>query len=193
MKNIAIFASGSGSNAEKIMEFFSESKSICVSLIVSENKNAGVLLRAANFGIKTLVINKSELLMPINLIEALKRNEVSLIVLAGFLQKIPKAMILEFPYQIINIHPSLLPKYGGKGMYGHNVHKAVKDNKDSVSGPTIHLVNEEYDKGQILFQKEIKIDPRDSVEQIASKVLSIEHEEYPRVIEKYINDGHNRS
>tara|TARA_B110000238_G_C16101459_1_gene428391 strand:+ start:125 stop:706 length:582 start_codon:yes stop_codon:yes gene_type:complete len=193
MKNIAIFASGSGSNAEKIMEYFENSKEVKVVLVLSDNPNAGVLLRANKFEIETKIISRLELKSPKKALIELKTKSINFIVLAGFLRKIPREMIQEFPNQIINIHPALLPKYGGMGMYGLNVHRAVKDSGDVISGPTIHLVNEEYDKGQILFQKEIKIEPEDNAKQIAEKVLSVEHEEYPRVIENYMIEYYKRA
>jgi phosphoribosylglycinamide formyltransferase-1 len=193
MKNIAIFASGSGSNAEKIMEYFENSKEVKVVLVLSDNPNAGVLLRANKFEIETKIISRLELKSPKKALIELKTKGINFIVLAGFLRKIPREMIQEFPNQIINIHPALLPKYGGMGMYGLNVHRAVKDSGDVISGPTIHLVNEEYDKGQILFQKEIKIEPEDNAKQIAEKVLSVEHEEYPRVIENYMIEYYKRA
>lgn len=193
MKNIAIFASGSGSNAEKIMEYFENSKEVKVVLVLSDNPNAGVLLRANKFEIETKIISRLELKSPKKALIELKTKSINFIVLAGFLRKIPREMIQEFPNQIINIHPALLPKYGGMGMYGLNVHRAVKDSGDVISGPTIHLVNEEYDKGQILFQKEIKIEPEDNAKQIAAKVLSVEHEEYPRVIENYMIEYYKRA
>ena len=193
MKNIAIFASGSGSNAEKIMEYFENSKEVKVVLVLSDNPNAGVLLRANKFEIETKIISRLELKSPKKALIELKTKSINFIVLAGFLRKIPREMIQEFPNQIINIHPALLPKHGGMGMYGLNVHRAVKDSGDVISGPTIHLVNEEYDKGQILFQKEIKIEPEDNAKQIAAKVLSVEHEEYPRVIENYMIEYYKRA
>ena len=193
MKNIAIFASGSGSNAEKIMEYFENSKEVKVVLVLSDNPNAGVLLRANKFEIETKIISRLELKSPKKALIELKTKSINFIVLAGFLRKIPREMIQEFPNQIINIHPALLPKHGGMGMYGLNVHRAVKDSGDVISGPTIHLVNEEYDKGQILFQKEIKIEPEDNAKQIAEKVLSVEHEEYPRVIENYMIEYYKRA
>ena len=193
MKNIAIFASGSGSNAEKIMEYFENSKEVKVVLVLSDNQNSGVLLRANKFEIETKIISRLELKSPKKALIELKTKGINFIVLAGFLRKIPREMIQEFPNQIINIHPALLPKYGGMGMYGLNVHRAVKDSGDVISGPTIHLVNEEYDKGQILFQKEIKIEPEDNAKQIAEKVLSVEHEEYPRVIENYMIEYYKRA
>ena len=193
MKNIAIFASGSGSNAEKIMEYFENSKEVKVVLVLSDNPNAGVLLRANKFESETKIISRLELKSPKKALIELKTKSINFIVLAGFLRKIPREMIQEFPNQIINIHPALLPKYGGMGMYGLNVHRAVKDSGDVISGPTIHLVNEEYDKGQILFQKEIKIEPEDNAKQIAEKVLSVEHEEYPRVIENYMIEYYKRA
>lgn len=186
MYNIAIFASGGGSNALKIIEHFKKNHEINVSLIVSNKKNAGVLNHAQSHNIESIIVDKSMMDEPQELIQFLFRRQIKLVVLAGYLWKIPAEIITEYHNRILNIHPSLLPKYGGKGMYGINVHKAVKAAGEKESGMTIHLVNREYDKGRILFQETTSIEESDSAEQIAAKVLKLEHNYYPRVIENYI-------
>ena len=186
MKRIAIFASGEGSNAQKIMEHFKDHSVIEIGLIISNKENAGVFKHAKNFQLRSIVLSKAQIKNPSEIIELLNENNIDIIILAGYLKKIPDELIKAYPSKILNIHPALLPKYGGKGMYGLNVHKAVKANADLVSGPTIHLVNEEYDKGQILFQKEVQLMNTDAPEEIAAKVLKVEHAEYAKVIEGYV-------
>ncbi len=186
MINLAIFASGTGSNADKICTYFKDHPDIKVNLIISNNINAGVLMVASSHGIESIVIPKSSWATPEILLPELRAMEITFIVLAGFLLLIPGWLVDEFKGNIINIHPALLPKYGGKGMYGHHVHEKVKLSGDTISGLTIHEVNEKYDEGDILFQKEININPEDSTGQIASKVLEIEHYYYPRVIEQWV-------
>ena len=186
MKRIAIFASGEGSNAQKIMEHFKDHSVIEIGLIISNKENAGVFKHAKNFQVRSIVLSKAQIKNPSEIIELLNENNIDIIILAGYLKKIPDELIKAYPNKILNIHPALLPKYGGKGMYGLNVHKAVKANADLVSGPTIHLVNEEYDKGQILFQKEVQLMNTDAPEEIAAKVLKVEHAEYAKVIEGYV-------
>ena len=192
MKRIAIFASGEGSNAQKIMEHFKDHSVIEIGLIISNKENAGVFKHAKNFQLRSIVLSKAQIKNPSEIIELLNENNIDIIILAGYLKKIPDELIKAYPSKILNIHPALLPKYGGKGMYGLNVHKAVKANADLVSGPTIHLVNEEYDKGQILFQKEVQLLNTDAPEEIAAKVLKVEHAEYAKVIEGYINQHYKR-
>ena len=192
MKRIVIFASGGGSNAQKIMEHFKEHLAIEIGLIISNNENAGVFKYAKNFQVPSILLSKFQIKNPSEIIELLNENNIDIIILAGYLKKIPNELIKAFPNKILNIHPALLPKYGGKGLYGLNVHKAVKANEDLISGPTIHLVNEEYDKGQILFQKEDQLLNTDLPEEIAAKVLKVEHAEYAKVIEGYINQHYKR-
>ena len=192
MKRIVIFASGGGSNAQKIMEHFKEHLAIEIGLIISNNENAGVFKYAKNFQVPSILLSKFQIKNPSEIIELLNENNIDIIILAGYLKKIPNELIKAFPNKILNIHPALLPKYGGKGLYGLNVHKAVKANEDLISGPTIHLVNEEYDKGQILFQKEVQLLNTDLPEEIAAKVLKVEHAEYAKVIEGYINQHYKR-
>lgn len=193
MRRIAIFASGGGSNAQKILEYFKNHREIEVGLIVTNNANAGVLQHANSYGVNAIVLTKENLRNDGFIIDFLKSAQIDVVVLAGYLKLIGPQIIGEFPDRILNIHPSLLPKYGGIGMYGINVHRAVKEQNDLVSGPTIHLVSKEYDKGRILLQKEIPIASTDSPKQIAAKVLEVEHAEYAQVIEGYINEYYKRS
>lgn len=186
MKRIAIFASGNGSNAENIARFFQNYEKIEVSLILSNNKNAFVLERAKNLGIKSLLFSKHEFVTTNYVQKQLIENQIDLVVLAGFLLKIPSSFIQNFLHQIINIHPSLLPKYGGKGMYGDKVHKAVIAANDSESGITIHYVNEEYDEGKIIFQAKCKVLPTDTYEDVAAKIHKLEYEYFPIVIKKIL-------
>jgi len=188
---IAIFASGGGSNAEQIIRYFADHEQIAVNLIVSNKQKAGVLNRAKNYGIPALVIRKSQLKSGEELLGALERYGITHVVLAGFLLLIPAYLIAAYKDKILNIHPSLLPKYGGKGMYGEHVHKAVKANQEPFSGMTIHLVNQEYDKGEILFQKTVDLNKNDTSEAIARKVLSLEHSYYSKVIEGFITKDLN--
>jgi phosphoribosylglycinamide formyltransferase-1 len=185
LKNIAILASGSGSNAEKIVEYFKNSSKAQVALIASNKKGAFVLERANKLGVPSLVFSKSELENG-SLTDALTDQKIDFIVLAGFLLQVPDNLIAAFPDQMVNIHPALLPNYGGKGMYGANVHRAVKASGDTETGITIHLVNERYDEGKIIFQAAVKISKEDSPDQIAEKVHTLEHKYYPKVIESLI-------
>jgi phosphoribosylglycinamide formyltransferase-1 len=185
LKNIAILASGNGSNAEQIIQHFKGSEKAKIVLIACNKKEAYVLERAKNHQIPSLFFCKAELEQG-KLKELLLEKEVDLIVLAGFLLKIPEHLIAAFPERIINIHPALLPKYGGKGMYGSFVHQAVKDNKEESTGITIHYVNPHYDEGAIIFQEKVALSPEDSPETIAEKVHSLEHKYFPKVIESLL-------
>ena len=182
-KSIAIFASGSGSNAENIVRYFSGSELASVDLILSNNADAYVLKRADILNVRTYLFNREQFYQTGQVLKLLKDNEISLIVLAGFLWLIPAEHIKAYPGKIINIHPALLPKYGGKGMYGMNVHKAILANGDKESGITIHFVNENYDEGNIIFQSRCPVSPEDTPEMLAEKVHQLEYEHYPRVIE----------
>lgn len=186
MPNICIFASGRGSNAKHIIEYSLDKDYMNVSLIVSNKKNAGVLELAKHFNISYLIVTKNDWISPEVFIEKIKSFNISLIVLAGFLWLIPKKLIQAYPNRMINIHPALLPKYGGKGMYGMNIHKAVVANGDLTSGITIHYVNEHYDEGKHIFQASVPLDQNDTPEVVASKVLSLEHKHFPRVTEQII-------
>ena len=184
MHRIIIFASGSGTNAENIIEYFRNSDFAVVSYVVTNNPKAGVIERARRLGIPSKIFSKQEINRP-EFLDFLKNN-ADFIVLAGFLLKIPDQMIHDFPSSIINIHPALLPKYGGKGMYGKNVHKAVLESGDKKSGMTIHLVTKEYDKGKILQQEERLINENETVESLSRKINILEYLYYPGVIERYI-------
>ena len=184
---IALFASGSGTNAQNIIEYFSENESVVVDSLWSNNPDAFALERAKKFGISTFVFSREEFRNTSKVVEELQKRKVNLIVLAGFLWLIPANLIQNF--RIINIHPALLPKYGGKGMYGMNVHKAVVENKDSESGISIHFVNEKYDEGEIIFQAKCAVSPTDLPEDVANKVHQLEYKYFPEVIEKVLVTG----
>ena len=186
-KRVIIFASGSGSNALKIFEYFNNSQNIIIDSIYCNNPRANVINVFQKLSVKTVLFNKKNLYERAFL-EAIISTNPDLIVLAGFLLKIPEKMVSVFENRIINIHPSLLPKYGGKGMYGLNIHKEVLLNKEKFSGLTIHYVNKEYDKGAVIFQKKIKINEKETPESLSSKVLKLEHENYPIIIEKILNN-----
>ena len=190
MLRIIIFASGSGTNAENIIEYFKNSTLAEVSFVVSNNTNAGVLERAKRLNIPSRVVSKKE--MATDTFSNFLAEQADFIVLAGFLLKIPDGMISLFPNTIVNIHPALLPKYGGKGMYGMHVHRAVVANKESETGITIHYVNEQYDEGTIIFQKAVALDHNDTPEDVAAKIHVLEQENFPKVIEellKSIDEG----
>ena len=183
MKRIAILASGTGSNARKIVEYLQDNELIEVALIASNRRSAKVLDMAAQHNIATKVISRSDFQQSDVFLTELKAAGIDWVVLAGFLWLVPTNLISAYPNRIVNIHPALLPAYGGKGMYGMNVHKAVKENKEIVSGMTIHLVNEKYDEGAIIFQGRTDIESNDTAEDIAAKVLKLEHDYYPKVVE----------
>lgn len=185
-KRIAIFASGSGSNAQKIMEHFKYSNDAEVVLVLCNNPDAYVLQRADNFETPSHVFDRHEFYQTDDVVALLKRLEVDLIALAGFLWLVPDNLLQAFPNKIINIHPSLLPKYGGKGMYGDRVHQAVLDAKDEEHGISIHFVNENFDEGEIIYQGRFKVEPGDSLEEIKFKGQQLEHLHYPKVLENLI-------
>ena len=184
VKKIILFASGNGSNLENIIKYFQNSLEVKVILVAGNNKNAQVFKRAKFHGIKTLIFDR--IFFNSRLFKTIKEYQPDLIVLAGFLWKIPQSWISNFSNQILNIHPSLLPKYGGKGMFGINIHKAVKTNQEKETGITIHLVNEDFDKEKIIFQKKTKIPTNFKVEDIAIKVQELEKKYFPKVIEEYL-------
>ncbi len=188
MKRLAIFASGSGTNAQNIAEYLMNNPEIEVSCILSNNKNAYVLKRAENLGISGICFNREELYNSDIVLNIIKSKEIDLIVLAGFLWLIPDYFLKSFPDRIINIHPALLPKYGGKGMYGMHVHNSVINNNDNKTGISIHYVNDKYDEGKIIFQKEVELSKVDTAETVAEKVHKLEYEYYPKIIEMVIND-----
>jgi phosphoribosylglycinamide formyltransferase-1 len=186
--HLAIFASGGGSNAEEIMRYFNNHARIQISLVVTNNPNAGVLHRAEGFHIPCYVYQPEELENGI-LEKTLDAYQIDFIVLAGYLKKVPDSLLKKYPNKIVNIHPALLPKFGGKGMYGMNVHKAVVAAKEPKSGMTIHFVNEHYDEGGIIEQHEVELKETDSAERVQQKVLELEHKFFAPCIEKIIENG----
>lgn len=185
-KRIAIFASGSGSNAENIYHYFKGNAAIEVASFYCNNTKAGVIERAKKLGLPCHLFLKENFLNSEKIVDLLRGEQIDLIVLAGFLLKVPQNIIKGFPDRIINIHPALLPKFGGKGMYGSNVHKAVVEAREKKSGITIHKVNEHYDEGAILFQAECVVEPKDTPEIVATKVGKLEYEHFPKIIEQQV-------
>jgi phosphoribosylglycinamide formyltransferase 1 len=186
LKNIAIFASGTGSNAQKIISHFRNSDKARVTLIVCNKAGAGILNIAEREAIPSILIDKELFFKTGEYVTALQHAHIDLIVLAGFLWKIPANLVQAFPGHIINIHPALLPKYGGKGMYGHFVHEAVIKAGEKESGITIHYVNEKYDDGAPILQERVIITPEDTPESLAAKVLVLEHQWYPLIVERLL-------
>jgi len=186
MVNIAIFASGTGSNARKIMEYFQDHEQIRVGLVVSNKSTAGVLSIAEAFGVPTLVVNRTSFYEGTEFLRELKQRQIDWLILAGFLWLVPRYLIECFPGRIINIHPALLPAFGGKGMYGMHVHEAVRAAGVAETGITIHTIDEQYDKGVILFQAKVLVHAEDTAQEIASKVLALEHRYFPTVVEQTI-------
>ncbi len=193
MKKIAIFASGTGTNAKKIIEYFRINPHIQVSFIVSNKKDAPVLDIARENNIDTLVVNRHEFYQTEQLLQHLHKRNIDFIVLAGFLWLIPEYLVRAYPNKMVNIHPALLPKYGGKGMYGKHVHEAVRVAGDRESGITIHYVNENYDEGDIIFQAKCELAPDDTPQDIASKVQALEHEHFAPVIEELLMEDNQFS
>ena len=188
MKKLAIFASGNGSNAQNITEYFKGSKSACISLIISNKPEAYVLERASALGVPAAVLPREQLTAesPVELLSLLEANCIDYIILAGYLLKIPAALVEAYPGRIINIHPALRPKFGGKGMYGRHVHQAVIDAAEKESGITIHLVDSNYDSGSTLFQATCPVLPADTAESLAERIHALEKEHFARIIEEYI-------
>ena len=186
-QRLAIFASGSGTNAENIIKYFSNHKDISVDLVITNNPDAYVIERAKTYNISCAVINRKDFYNSDNLTKVLADAEIDWIILAGFLWLIPEFLVSVFPNKIINIHPALLPKYGGKGMYGHRVHQSVFDNFEKETGITIHYVNEAYDEGQIIFQAKTSLGLKDTPDVIAQKIHELEYAHFPQVIEGEIN------
>lgn len=187
MKNIAIFASGAGSNAQKIIDHLRNSTIARVKLILCNKPGAGVLDIAARENIATVLIDKELFFRSDDYVKMLEEAQTDLIVLAGFLWKIPSNLVAAFPNRIINIHPALLPKYGGKGMYGNFVHQAVIEAGDAESGITIHYVNDKYDDGRVILQERCAIDENDTAESLAQKVHALEHQWYPVIVERLLS------
>ena len=186
MINIAVFASGSGTNAQKIMEYFDNHPHIRVSLILSNKSDAQVLLRASNFFIPTFIFDRDTFYNSEKVLIVLKEKNVSWIILAGFMWLVPENILTSFENKIINIHPALLPKFGGKGMYGMKVHEAVVIAKENESGITIHYANAHYDEGNIIFQAKCFIDKNETADSLSEKIHLLEHKYYPTIIEKTI-------
>ena len=188
MVNIAIFASGNGTNAERLINYFNGSTQVKIKLIITNNEVAGIVNIANNYKKNLQIISKATLNnYAEQFIDFLKTEKVDLIVLAGFLLKIPEQLVKAFPNRIINIHPSLLPKYGGKGMYGKFVHEAVIAAKEQYSGITIHFVNEEYDKGEIILQEKCSINDVETIDSLAKKIQELEHHFLPLAVDKVVN------
>jgi len=186
MKKILLFASGTGSNVENIIQYFKNTPAIIVAGVFTNNPEAKVLDKAKNYGIPTFIFNRNELSEGL-VLDKIKEIDPDLIVLAGFLWKMPEAIVEAYPNKIINIHPALLPKYGGKGMYGMKVHNAILENKEKKTGITIHYVNEHYDEGEFIFQHQVNIENCRTAEEIVAKVQELEHRYFPQTIEKILN------
>lgn len=187
-KSIIIFASGTGSNAEAIIRYFNNNSSINIEAVFSNNAHAEVLEKAQKMGVNRFVFNNNQLTNSSDVLKQLVQLSPSLVVLAGFLKKIPQNIIEAFPNKIINIHPALLPKYGGKGMYGQYIHRAVVQNQESESGISIHYVNKNYDEGGLIFQAKCSLSENETPESLSKKVRVLEHTHYPLIIEKILNN-----
>lgn len=185
-KRLAIFASGTGSNALNIIQFFKNSNAVEVAFVLSNKEDAKIVESAKKEGVMVVVVSNNDVENATKIVELCQSNKIDYIILAGFLRKIPTELIAQFPNNIINIHPSLLPKYGGKGMYGANVHKAVLENKEQESGITIHFVNSEFDKGEIIAQFSCKLDADETLESLQEKIHQLEHANFPTVIKNTI-------
>ena len=183
MNRIVIFASGSGSNAENLINYFNKTDLASVVLVLTNNPQAKVLERAKRLKVSAISFNKIAFTETDDVLNILKASMPDLIILAGFLWKFPENILNAFPNKVINIHPALLPKYGGKGMYGMHVHEAVVKNNETESGITIHYVNEHYDEGGIIFQSKCKVDSNDSAQDVADKIHELEMEHFPKVVE----------
>lgn len=184
MKKLAVFGSGAGSNAENICVYFNNSSDIKVVMMCTNRKDAFIVERAKKLKIPMVYTSKTELENFDDLAKILAKYKVDYIILAGFLLKIPSKMIEQYPNKIINIHPALLPKYGGKGMYGENIYKAVLENKETESGISVHFVNQNYDEGKIIFQKSFSISPDENLESLTAKIHELEQSLFPKIIEK---------
>ncbi|MRT94167.1 phosphoribosylglycinamide formyltransferase [Ancylomarina sp. 16SWW S1-10-2] len=187
MKKIAILASGSGSNAENIVNYFESNSDVEISIILSNKKDAFVLERAKKLNIPSQSFTRKDFYETDTIVDLLVEMQIDLVVLAGFLWLAPHSLIQAFPNRIVNIHPALLPNYGGKGMYGMNVHNAVINNKEKESGITIHLVNEKYDDGKTILQTKCQINKNDTAEDLANEIHKLEYEYFPRAIASYLN------
>ncbi|MBI5009498.1 MAG: phosphoribosylglycinamide formyltransferase [Bacteroidia bacterium] len=188
MKNIAIFASGSGTNAENIIKYFSTQKSAKVTIVLSNKRQAMVLKRAENLGVEALFFERDDFFNSGKILDYLIEKKIDFIVLAGFLWLVPENIIEKYKGRIVNIHPALLPSYGGKGMYGDIVHRSVIENGEKESGITIHYVNNHYDEGDIIFQARCRVEPTDTPETLAAKVHALEYQHFPGVIEELVHE-----
>jgi phosphoribosylglycinamide formyltransferase 1 len=186
MKRIVIFASGSGTNAENLIKFFHHRENVSVIQVLTNNPHAKVIDRCNNLKVSCLSFNRTAFYNTNHVLDILKNSNPDLIVLAGFLWKFPESILEMFPNKVINVHPALLPKYGGKGMYGMHVHEAVVANKESETGITIHYVNENYDEGAVIFQAKCSVDVSDSAHDVASKIHELEMENFPKVVESLL-------
>ncbi|NBA85710.1 phosphoribosylglycinamide formyltransferase [Emticicia sp. CRIBPO] len=187
MVRIVIFASGSGSNAERIIEYFEKKGGVEVVMILTNNPQAGVIERGRRLGVPTLIFDRKTFTQTDKIVEILRYQAVDWVILAGFLWLVPQNIIRAYHNRIINIHPALLPKYGGKGMWGHHVHQAVVDNREKESGITIHMVDEKYDEGKVIFQASCAVDENDTAETVAQKIHLLEYEHFPVIIDKVVN------
>ncbi|MBO3096925.1 phosphoribosylglycinamide formyltransferase [Gelidibacter pelagius] len=186
MKRIVVFASGSGTNAENLIKYFNNRDIGSVIQVLTNNPHAKVLDRCKSLKVSALSFNRTAFSQSNDVLNILKASQPDLIVLAGFLWKFPDFILHEFPDIVINIHPALLPKYGGKGMYGSYVHEAVVSNKETETGITIHYVNEHYDEGAIVFQAKCEVNPSDTAETVAAKIHELEMEHFPKVVEELL-------
>ena len=191
LKKIAILASGSGSNAENLISYFNQHDTAKVVFVLTNNPHAGVINRCKRLAVPVFVMANSEFENPDNVLQLLNKNQVDVIVLAGFLRKIHPRLIDAFPNSIINIHPALLPSFGGKGMYGEKVHQAVINAKEKESGISIHFVNDEYDEGKIIFQAKCAVDKHETVLSLAEKIHQLEHQHFPKVLEQLLLNTSN--
>ena len=187
MKNIAIFASGSGTNAENLIRFFRTSPSGQVKLVLTNRNDAYVINRAQSYDIETVVFNREQFYQTGEILAILEDREIDFIVLAGFLWLVPEPLLEKFEGKVVNIHPALLPKFGGKGMYGQHVHKAVITSGETESGISIHHVNQKYDEGDIIFQATCEVEKNDTPESLAKKIQTLEYEHFPKVVEEVLN------
>ena len=188
MKNIAIFASGSGTNAENLIRFFRTSTYGRVKLVLSNRPDAGVLARAQTLDVETVVFNREQFYQSQDILDLLVERSIDYVVLAGFLWLVPEYLLEPFENRMINVHPALLPKYGGKGMYGHHVHAAVIENREEESGITIHRVNQKYDDGSIVFQARCRVEAGDTPEILAQRIHQLEYEHFPVVVENLLKE-----
>lgn len=191
MKKIIVFASGSGTNAENIIKHFAKTKTAKVVSVFTNNASAKVIERAKNHQIPVEIFSKNELIER-NVLQSIQEIDPDLIVLAGFLLKFPDNIIEQYPNKIINIHPALLPKYGGKGMYGMHIHRAIVNNKEKETGISIHYVNENYDEGGIIFQKNVLLTDEDTPETVAEKIHELEQKYFPEIIQTILEDSNSK-